>query len=236
MSQWYRHNHRLFGEERELLAASYSLMMLSVVGADFPINSVLITKVECVVAHGIYILNVPEVHEEIEYGITMCLPEKYPRLPPVMYCNDPNLPIDSLDRHILKDGQACLEVRPEIKRRWSPGSNLVDFLINLVDPFIAWQAYYDAFDKPPKWGERAHGSPGIIEYYAELLGISEARNMLGFMKLLARKNPPKGHELCPCDSGLKLRNCHRDVVNKGRDKIHWQNVSADVELIALEKE
>ncbi|MGW8159496.1 MAG: SEC-C metal-binding domain-containing protein [Desulfoprunum sp.] len=34
-------------------------------------------------------------------------------------------------------------------------------------------------------------------------------NVIDFIRLLARKHTPQGHELCPCGSGNKLRNCHK---------------------------
>ena len=206
-------------------------MMLSVVGPGFSINSALVTNAECAVAHGKYTLNAPDNQEEVEYGITLWMPKDCPKFPPTMFCNDPKLPMSDLDRHILKNGQACLEVRPEIRKRWPPGSKIVDFLNNLVDPFLAWQVYFDAFGQPPPWGQRSHGITGIIEYYAELMGRSADETIIGFMKLLARKNRPKGHEPCPCESGKKLRSCHRDLLYKMRECIPWQIVGQELKTI-----
>jgi len=231
MAQWYRNNRRLFRDERTALAEMCPMMMLSVVGPEFRINTMLATKTECAVAHGTYTLSAPDVHEEIEYGITLWLPGNYPKSPPVMLCNDPKLPINTLDRHILKEGQACLEVWPEIKKRWPPGSNVADFIFKLVDPFLAWQAYYDAFGEPPEWGERAHGKEGIIRYYADFLGRPADENIHSFMKLLARKNQPKGHEICPCGSGEKLRNCHQNFLNRKRKLIPPDDVLKDLNRI-----
>jgi len=45
-------------------------------------------------------------------------------------------------------------------------------------PFHVWQAYYDAHQKPPVWGERPHFTDGIIDYYAELLGINRGHRLL----------------------------------------------------------
>ncbi|MBT3256935.1 MAG: hypothetical protein HN366_10815 [Deltaproteobacteria bacterium] len=233
MAQWYQHNHRLLREERSALADACPLMMLSVLGPEFSINSSLMTKTECAVAHGVYIRSAPDVHGEVEYGITLWLPEKYPKLPPILFCNDPKLPSNNIDRHILKNGQACLEVFPEINRRWPQGSNLVDFLDRLVEPFLAWQAYYDAFGEPPEWGERAHGKKGIVEYYADLIGEPADETIIGFMKLMARKNQPKGHEICPCGSGKKLRNCHYKTLECGRKLIAPNDVLKD--LMQLKK-
>ncbi len=231
MVQWYHYNRRLFRKEREALAESCPLMMLSVVKPGFRINSALVIQSECAVSHGTHLLKAPNVHKEIGYGIALWLPKNYPKSPPIMFCNDLKLPINTLDRHILKGGQACLEVWPEIKRRWPPGSNLVDFLVNLVEPFLAWQAYYDAFGKPPEWGERPHGKDGIIEYYSEILCRPSDDTIIGFMKLLSRKNHPKGHKLCPCGSGKKLRNCHRRLIDNTRKRLPWQHVVHDLKII-----
>ena len=231
MSQWYRNNRCLFREERSALAEACPLMMLSVVGPGFPINSVLETKAECALAHGVYAISAPDIDGEIAYGIALLLPEKYPNSPPIMFCNDPKLPINNIDRHILTKGQACLEVLPEIKRRWPLESSIADFLINLVDPFLAWQAYYDTFGKPPKWGERLHGKGGIIEYYADLLSRPADETVVGFMKLLARKNQPKGHEICPCGSMEKLRNCHYKNIRSIRKIITPNTVLEDLKML-----
>ncbi len=224
MRQWYQNNRRLFRKEREALAVYSPLMMLSVVGPGFQVSPTLVTKFECAVAHGTHILNTPGIEPDVEYNITLWFPDDYPNSFPIMFCIDDKLPIEMLDRHILSDGQACLEVGPEIRRRWPKGSSITDFIEKLVNPFLAWQVYYDAFGKPPAWGERAHGITGIIDYYAELLGIDEDSNVLGFMELLSRKNQPKGHEPCPCGSCLKLRDCHREELNRAREKTFWADV------------
>ena len=231
MGQWYESNRRLFREERKALASGCPLMRLAIVGPGFKINSACKLKVECAVAHGIFSLQIPDTCREIEYGIVVLPPINYPKSVPQLFCNDSKLPIGNIDRHIMTDGRACLGVQAEISMRWSAGSTIVDFLDNLVAPFLAWQAYHDEYQKPPPWGERSHGAHGIIEYYAELLGRSADSSVVGFMRLLARKNRPKGHEPCPCDSGECLRNCHRDLVYDARQSVAWDDVAHDLEVL-----
>lgn len=231
MKQWYQRNRRLFIKERDSLAASCPLMMLSIVGPEFRINRVSVTKGECALAHGTYILSQPSNQNEIKYGIALIIPANYPKSFPIMFCNDSKLPIGNIDRHILSDGQACLEVRTEIKRRWPQGSSITDFLQNLVEPFLAWQLYYDAFSTPPEWGERKHGIEGIIQYYAEIIGQPADDTIIGFMKLLARKNQPKGHEYCPCGSGERIRHCHGQLIREVRDRVPWSDVATDLTVM-----
>jgi hypothetical protein len=119
--------------------------------------------------------------------------------------------------------------------RWSLKPGIVNFLDNFVAPFLVWQFYYDAHKKPPPWGERSHFAEGVIEYYAELLGMNKRQSVVEFMKILARKNRPKGHEICPCGSGNRLRNCHRELLYSTREKIAWQYVVKDLQTVLLDE-
>lgn len=233
MTQWYKSNRRRFCEERAALASACPLMRLAVVGPGFRINSVLRLKRECAVAHGTYTLKVPDSYRQIEYGIVIVLPNNYPNTAPLIFCNDPKLPIGDIDRHIMNDGRACLGVQADIGMRWKPSSTIVDFLEKLVAPFLAWQGYFEVHKQPPPWGERSHDKQGILEFYAELLDRPIDSFVVDFMRLLARKNRPKGHEYCPCDSGKRLRNCHRDLLYETRERVAWKDVEHDLEILLL---
>ena len=233
MTQWYENNKRRFREERKALASHCPLMRLAVVGPVFRINSVSRTKKECAVAHGTYTLQIPDSCRQINYGIVLVLSNNYPQSAPKMYCNDPKLPIGNIDRHIMKDGYACLGVQAAIGKRWIAGSTLVEFIDDLIAPFLVWQSYYDEYEKPPPWGQLSHFHDGILEYYAELLRRPLDDSIIGFMRLLARKNRPKGHELCPCNSGKRLRDCHRDLLYNIREKVSWKD--AEIDLAFLER-
>ena len=228
MASWFENNRRLFREEKEALAAACSLMRLAVVESGFLINTVCWLIRKCALAHGTYILQAPDVEHKIGYRIALLVADDHPQVAPLMFSNDPKLPIGDSDRHIMRDGRACLGVQAEIGQGWPPGSNFVTFLQKLVAPFLAWQAYYDFYSCAPPWGERSHTEKGIMEFYAELLGDFADPALLSFMGLLARKNKPKGHELCPCGSGKKLHDCHKGLVSIARTRAAWQDVETDL--------
>lgn len=229
MVQWYQSNHRLFREERAALAVACPLMRLAVLNTDYRLNASVSLKKACAVAHGVYGLRAPEMDQSIEYKIAVVFPEKYPRQIPILVCDDPKLPIGEIDRHIMSDGSCCLGVHSDINSRWTERDNITSFLETFAAPFLAWQAYYDEFKTAPPWGERSHAGEGILEFYAELLGVRTDSTVLGFMQLLARKNTPKGHEPCPCNSGKRLRNCHRELIYAVRKRVSWINVAQDLE-------
>lgn len=231
MTPWYQSNRKLFREERAALASVAPLLGMVIAGPEFRLNSVMVLKQESVVVHGTYGISIPDSDQQIEYGVSIPMPGKYPKQMPMLFCNDPKLPVGDIDRHIMKDGSACLGVYADIMMRWSSEPGIVHLLENFVAPFLVWQAYYDAHQKAPFWGERSHSAEGIIEYYTELLGINNHQVVVEFMKLLARKNRPKGHEICPCGSGDRLRNCHRELLYNAREKVLWEYAARDLESV-----
>lgn len=233
MAQWYKTNHRLFREEKAALACEHPSLILEVLSAGTPINKYACLRREEAVVRGIYYLEVPDTTRKYDYSIALRLPDDYPKHPPVMYCNDPKLPID-IDRHILKNGQACLGAAAEVRWKWSAAPNMVSFLDEFVAPFLAWQVFFDANEYPPAWGQRSHDKKGVLEFYAEILGLQIDANIEGFINLLARKNTPGGHEMCPCNSGQRLRNCHKDSVRAARQHVDWNDAKSD--LLLLERQ
>ncbi|MCD6185622.1 MAG: hypothetical protein J7K84_07525 [Deltaproteobacteria bacterium] len=189
-------------------------------------------KQEHAVVYGTYSLHIPDISRPFEYGIVLLIPNNYPKAAPRMFCNDSKLPLENIDRHIMPYGMACLGVQAEIGMYWQPDSTIADFLNNLVAPFLAWQTYFNEYGEPPlSWGERSHFSKGILEFYAELLGRSADSTIVGFMRLLARKNQPKGHESCPCDSGMRLRSYRRNLLYKILQRVIWKDVEHDLAII-----
>jgi hypothetical protein len=230
--QWYKTNQRLFREERDALASKHPRLKLRILGPGASINPYIGLKREPAVAMGVFVLEVADTTRKYEYQIALVFPDDYPKHPPQMYVNDEKLPIN-IDRHIVHGGQACLGAPSEIQHRWMSAPNIVSFLDEIIGSFLVWQIYYDAYGSSPEWGQRSHGKEGILEFYTEILGFERNVNIAGFMTLLARKNPPGGHELCPCGSGQRLRTCHREVVFKAREKVDWQAVKVDIELLKL---
>ena len=220
MKPWFEQNPKLLQREKEVLASAYPTLEIAVRAEGCRLNSQAVLKKAAVVAQGVYSLRTKDGTVCVDYGLKLVYPPNYPRSHPVVYCDDPKLPIGILDRHILSNGQACLGVPTDIRRRWQQTPDIISFLDTIIAPFLAWQVHYDAFGSAPPWGERAHFGRGVIQYYAELLGLPETANIIDFMRLLARKNSPKGHEPCPCGSGKNIRTCnHRNLVETARTMV-----------------
>lgn len=230
-TKWYESNKRLFVEEKDFLAIKYPFLKMEILPSGTRINKVFALRTESAIVSGIYRLLIPDSQRYLDYRIVVLLPDNYPRRIPRMYCNDRKLPIGNINRHIMSDGSACLGVNAEISQKWRYNSRIVPFLDEIVAPFLVWQTYYDEHRQPPPWGQRSHYDQGILEFYSELLGITAGHNVETFMKLLARKNHPKGHEECPCGTGRRLRDCHIEHIRKAREQVGRQDVCEDLSII-----
>lgn len=163
MTPWFKSNRKLFREERAALGSAAPLLGMVIADPKFRLNSESVLKRKSIVVHGTYGISIPDSAQQIEYGISILMPNKYPKKLPNMFCNDPKLPIGDIDRHIMKDGSACLGVYTDTMIRWFLKPGIVNFLEGFVAPFLVWQAYYDVHQKPPSWGERSHFAEGVIE-------------------------------------------------------------------------
>jgi len=142
-----------------------------------------------------------------EFNIRIELPDPYPRHEPKVFEVGGKIP-RTPERHINPDGDCCITVW----ENWlvtADDHSLGSFLSGPLNEYFLGQFW---FEKTGKWpfGERAHGTPGLEEAYADALGIPNRRRSLLYHLRLLSQDWPKGHWSCPCGSGKRLRHCHRD--------------------------
>ncbi|MHC4478545.1 MAG: SEC-C metal-binding domain-containing protein, partial [Planctomycetota bacterium] len=65
------------------------------------------------------------------------------------------------------------------------------------------------------YGERSHGAQGLLEDYKELFRVEDDISVLEFLRWLSNGDYDE-HVMCPCESGMKLRKCHRRILKKAR--------------------
>ena len=151
------------------------------------------------------------------YLLGLVFPKNYPEWIPTVFILDPHVkPIP--DRHIFGNRSACLCLPHEVPQHLPDGIRLAKFMDRLLTPWLIGQASYDKHGKWP-FEARSHNREGILEGFSDLLEIKDLTVVECFTRLLVRKNPAKGHELCPCGSGKKLRDCHTALYYRCREAL-----------------
>ena len=85
-------------------------------------------------------------------------------------------------------------------------------MIYLDNAYLYTYRYYEEYGIYP-FGERSHGIMGDLEYIKELFNVKEWGQVFDIMHFIANFSY-RGHLLCPCGSGKRLRNCHGDILMK----------------------
>ncbi|MBC8472822.1 MAG: SEC-C domain-containing protein [Planctomycetes bacterium] len=146
-------------------------------------------------------------NEVDRYELRIVFPSNYPDQIPIVLVADKRIPAE-VQRHVFPESKtACLCLPHEVPLYLSE-IDFMGFWEKLLKFWVVGQAEYDRTGKWP-FPERSHDKSAIYDGFSELLGTPDRDTAQRFTSLLLRKNPAKGHELCPCGSGLKLRDCHQ---------------------------
>jgi hypothetical protein len=171
---------------------------------------------DCVVVRGS--LPIIDAGKELDrYSVEIVLLADYPNAVPLVWETGGKIPRHA-DHHVNKEsGEACLFIPDERWKIYPPGTAFLGFLNSPVRNFFLG---HSVFRRTGEWpfGQRRHGSAGILEYYGELLGTDDVTVILGYLECLSRPTL-KGHWPCPCKSGKRVRDCHRPQINDLRTKI-----------------
>lgn len=141
----------------------------------------------------------------LDHSIQMELPENYPQELPITSefgeKKVKNFP------HINPDvkGTFCLGTEMDIRRRLKPDYSLEEY-IQLIAEFLGTYKYYNEYGVFP-YGDRGHGTVGIIEAYKDIFSVSTKQQILNLMRIDKLKNGYR-NKMCPCNSGIKFKNCH----------------------------
>lgn len=122
---------------------------------------------------------------------------------------------EKIDReypHLYSNGQFCLASNMELKIYFSKWRNISKFIDDYVIPYLYTYRYYEEYGVYP-YGERSHGMMGDLEYLKELFQVDDWGKVLEIMIFISKSNY-RGHLLCPCQSGKKLRNCHGETIKE----------------------
>jgi len=151
------------------------------------------------------------------YEVEVVIKAGFPAEEPVVFETGGRIPRE-IDRHIFPEtGTCCVGVWEE----WLFGPNKLTvkfFLTVIMHDYFVSQTYFD-FKGGWPFGERSHGIAGVIEGYADLLGVQiNVAIVSSHLRLLSQKQI-KGHARCPCGSGERVRSCHRKELDALKQRL-----------------
>lgn len=150
-----------------------------------------------------------------EYEVTIIISSKYPKELPKIREIARRIPLKY--GHVYNDGELCLAADEEIRLFFSEGISLNSWIDNYVLPYLFGYSYYEKYGVMP-FGERSHGKAGIKEFYRDFFCIATENQLKKMFDYVINKGYRyRGHQLCPCGSGKRVRDCHKEVLMKCQD-------------------
>lgn len=143
------------------------------------------------------------------YRIEVIIPLNSDELP---YVLDIGNQIDSDYPHRYVDGKLCLETDTNIRIRFIDGFFLEIWMSEYVETYFFSYEFYQRYGEFP-FGERGHGWIGIIQTYSDFFNEADGAKTIKIMASISN-DKYRGHALCPCGSGQKLRSCHGPFIMK----------------------
>jgi hypothetical protein len=159
------------------------------------------------------------VYQNIEYycqyDIKICIPRNYPLTIPLVF--ETGGKIDK-NFHRNPNGALCLASPAELKLKFNRSKTLINFVDNLVIPFLFSHKHFIETGRMP-YGELAHGSAGIYQYYCEYFNTDDPRIITEYLSCLLEVHDNTNNRPCPCGSGKSISNCHKDKLNYFRQSL-----------------
>lgn len=170
------------------------------------------------------------------YAIEVVLSDDHPVTMPRVFETGRRIPRIAA-RHIYpKTGNACLFVPFERKEYWPDERSISQLLGGAVNSYFYCQSVFEREGHFP-FGERSHDLLGILESIQERAAMPNLSQTPAVIEILT-KPQIKGHWLCPCASGLVIRNCKHELALRNLSRLLAKNESklilSELELVVKE--
>lgn len=149
-----------------------------------------------------------EIYLQKYYNIRIIIHEVYPKKLPQVINIDGTIPKEF--GHFYVDGSLCLGSPMELYLS-AIENNISDYLIKYIDSYLYAATYFIKYNSQFPYGERSHGTMGIIEFWKEYLNTDDYKVIHNVMDYISKDNY-RGHNLCSCGSGERVRNCHGNKI------------------------
>lgn len=99
-----------------------------------------------------------------------------------------------------------------------------------VIPYYYSYEYYNRMGEYP-FGERSHGTKGILEYYMDNFNFETHKQAYDFISFVQGHKKYRGHFYCPCGSGKRIRNCHKEAFERALAPNIKERINEDLKIV-----
>lgn len=141
------------------------------------------------------------------FALTIRVPQNFPRELPMIIETGGRIPRVA-DFHVNStDGSLCLGSPLRQMSALSEHPTLVGFAETLLVPYLFAISRKLQSGGKLVFGELAHGAPGSLADYAEMLCLKDPTRALDALKLLGIRKRLANKRLCPCGCKIRLGRC-----------------------------
>ncbi|MGF7012327.1 hypothetical protein M2145_001035 [Lachnospiraceae bacterium PF1-21] len=144
------------------------------------------------------------------YEIEITIPQLFPKHNPMI--KELSGKVKDSYHHLYSNKQFCLASNLELRIFFSKSVDLSLFINMFVIPYLYSYKYFETYGVLP-YGERSHGVLGDLEFIKDKMHLESFDGVIGVIRFVM-DHPYRGHFLCPCGSGKKLRLCHGEIVRE----------------------
>lgn len=178
---------------------------------------------------GVFAMN--SVHNEIRFAKCYTLRinlsvDKLPTVKDIGHHIDVNYP------HRYSNRELCLGTDTEIILTCVIDGSFDVYLWfeKFVIPYYYSYEYYNRMGEYP-FGERSHGSKGILEYYMDVFNLDTHRQAYNFMRFVQSHQIYRGHYFCPCGSEKRIRDCHKIAFERALASNIKERIIEDLKVV-----
>jgi hypothetical protein len=187
---------------------------------------------DCIIVEGTFIFS--NSYDDIpiydEYLVKIEIPWSFPESMPLVF--DTGMQIPPEFEHINPDQSLCLGASCELWDELELYCDASHFIQTFLPSFLYAVSFFKKYGVKPAYGERKHGTLGLIESFKERYNTNDPRMLCLFLLMVCHEREYRGHSPCPCGSGKKFRDCHgQPIIHDIRSCYHNHYQENAIEIL-----
>lgn len=167
------------------------------------------------------------------FTLEILIPHDYPKELPTVNEVGGLIPDDF---HRYRNKTLCLGIPSDIRSLFLAAPTLLGFVENCIIPYLCAFSHWKQTGIRPAQ-ELSHGGAGVYQAYKKLLKIDNIHSLHLMLKILI-EDKYRGHDFCPCGSGVLMRKCHgpqllsiKKMLSIDELKIEYEQVQTTIDQI-----